>query len=137
MVEITSNTKKLLLFIASLMLVLSTVQFIYSVAHDDGEQISWSIFNLTVDLCFVAVIFKQWQLGLRIYSIILQAFVVISVIALIFCVYIISFGDDGLRQDIGEKTASVVAGLLLYSLLAYLVRRYIRQVDYNEGYTIT
>uniref|UniRef100_T1KJL4 Uncharacterized protein n=1 Tax=Tetranychus urticae TaxID=32264 RepID=T1KJL4_TETUR len=118
------------------MLFLSSIQLIYSIAHEDGEQIGWTVINLLADLCFVIVILKQWELGLKIYRVAMQAFVVLSIIALIFCIYIIASGDERHKQDIAEKTVSVIIGAVLYSMLAYLLNRYLHQIEYNEGYTI-
>lgn len=96
----------------------------------------WSIVNFMTDFCFVVVIIKQYQLGLKVYCFIFGALAFISGLLFMFCIYAAFSTDDRLKQDLGEKTVSIAICLVLYSLLTYLVRKYIYQVDYNEGYTI-
>lgn len=136
MVEITSNTKKLLLIIASVLMVLTTLQLIFSISHNEIDQLGWSMINFLIDFCFIVVIVKQHQFGLKVYCFIFAGLACISALVLMICVYANFSTNESLKQDLAEKTVSIITCLVLYSLLTYLVHKYIHQVDYNEGYTI-
>jgi len=135
MVTINSNTKKILITFAAVMVFLSTFQLIYACIHNDGEQIFWTIFNLIIDAFFLLVLIKQWEKGLKIYSI---AYMVLAAFSLLALIALILIAIEGKQQNdhMGETIISVILGGLLYALLAYLLKKYISQVEYNEGYTI-
>ena len=133
MVTINSTTKKLLIIIAVIMLCLSSFELIYACIYQDGQQIFWAVLNLIMDSVFVLVLIKQYQTGLKVYSI---AYLTLAILSFIVLVILIFFMITGKEQNnhMSETLVSIVLGGILYSILAYLLNKYINQVNYNEGY---
>lgn len=132
--KVHSKTKLILLILIGVSFTLSLIEFIIASVNGYIEAIFVTILSVTLDGTLLLAIFKQLKVVLKVFRFIIIVVVVLCILSSIAGILVLVDGDRMDKEQIADDLITVVIGALTYSLLAYLLGKYLDQISVSEQF---
>lgn len=135
--KVQSKTKLILLILIGVQFSLSLIEFVFAIVNGYVEAILITVLSVFIDGTLLTSIFKQWKTVLRVFRTIIIVIVIICVISSLAAILVLVGGEKMDKEQIADDLVTVIIGSLIYSLLAYLLGKYLDQISVSEQFSYT
>ena len=133
--KVQSKTKVILILLIGISFTLSIIEFIIASVNGYTEALFMTTLSVALDGILLMAIFKQWKTVLKIFRFIIIVVVVLCVLSVIAGITVLVGGDTVDKEQIADDIITVTIGALTYSLLAYLLKKYLAQISVSEQFS--
>jgi hypothetical protein len=133
--KVQSKTKVILILLIGISFTLSIIEFIIASVNGYTEALFMTTLSVALDGILLLAIFKQWKTVLKIFRFIIIVVVVLCVLSVIAGITVLVGGDTVDKEQIADDIITVTIGALTYSLLAYLLKKYLAQISVSEQFS--
>uniref|UniRef100_T1KFA2 MARVEL domain-containing protein n=1 Tax=Tetranychus urticae TaxID=32264 RepID=T1KFA2_TETUR len=133
--KVTSKTKLFLLILIGIQFTLSLIEFVLAIVNGYVEAILITVISVCIDGTLLSAIFMQWKSVLRVFRTIIIVIVIICIIASLAGILVLVGGEKLEKHQVAEDLITVIIGSLIYSLLAYLLGKYLDQISVSEQFS--
>uniref|UniRef100_T1KJL2 MARVEL domain-containing protein n=1 Tax=Tetranychus urticae TaxID=32264 RepID=T1KJL2_TETUR len=133
--KVRSKTKLFLLVLIGIQFTLSLIEFVFAIVNGYVEAILITVISVCIDGTLLSAIFMQWRTVLRVFRTIIIVIVIICVISSLAGILVLVGGEKMDKEQIADDLITVIIGSLIYSLLAYLLGKYLDQISVSEQFS--
>lgn len=133
--KVRSKTKVILLILIGIQFTLSVIEFAFASVNGYFEAVLMTVFSVFIDGTLLLSIFMQWKNALKIFRTLIIIIVVICAISSLAGILVLIGGEKVDKEQIADDLVTVIVGSLIYSLLAYLLGKYLEQISVSEQFS--